>query len=592
MPEPAAAYTPAPEVQAVREKALADALDLFVVLFDKMEEVYGLRLPEHVAYGAGFYLGLDPAERAELALCGATGLLGVGTWFDPAGAAPVEDERLRDRHRDDPPEFVSVFAAGVAAVPTVAPARWGLWYDDPTELPVAVAYRGAVAARAHPHATYDGEGDDVSLSEPTLLATLHDRLCLSATGGPGAAPRRADLRAWIAEVARRYPAAMAPPNPSIAASRGGWLLGGPDPFLPGWNPPMDLTGRDAKLRRLAAFRHEQRTVVEPWIAQALEELKAGDPGRALFLGRELHWLDRPLWHATSAELLIRAYGALGRRALAELVRRHYLQRDPGAEVYELPPPRPVVSAALRADTTELAAILEEGIGEDELCDALTITGSVEVLDMLLDEARRSGSSVDEARLAAILWRRLSALSRRGMAAADRRQQMSLVLRLVSLAPVDARAFQRILSTENAELIAAATARVDPTSRGPHGYTPLHFAVCAAIPDVVRALLDRGADARARGTDSLTPFDAGRAVWGAKPREEAQVNAMLEAAGGAPWRAAFATANDPAWTVGMKVAHAKFGEGLVEGVIAGEETKLKVRFGKDQRVLLAKFLTRS
>ena len=99
---------------------------------------------------------------------------------------------------------------------------------------------------------------------------------------------------------------------------------------------MDLVGREAKHRRHAAFRHGQHSLVDPWIAQALEEVKAGDPGRALFLGRELHWMDRPEWHATSAELLIRAYSALGRRTHAEIIRAHLekfgertLRRQPG-----------------------------------------------------------------------------------------------------------------------------------------------------------------------------------------------------------------------------------------------------------------------
>ncbi len=47
----------------------------------------------------------------------------------------------------------------------------------------------------------------------------------------------------------------------------------------------------------------------------------------LVLGRELHWCDDDETREVSLELLVDAYRALGRDALAEIARVHHANRD-------------------------------------------------------------------------------------------------------------------------------------------------------------------------------------------------------------------------------------------------------------------------
>ena len=61
----------------------------------------------------------------------------------------------------------------------------------------------------------------------------------------------------------------------------------------------------------------------PRAAAALAACAAGDPAPALVLGRDLHWLGRP----EAAPLLVAAYTALGRPALAGIAAAHHAQRE-------------------------------------------------------------------------------------------------------------------------------------------------------------------------------------------------------------------------------------------------------------------------
>lgn len=55
---------------------------------------------------------------------------------------------------------------------------------------------------------------------------------------------------------------------------------------------------------------------------------------ALVLGRSMHWKGGPLCLAESGPLLVEAYEALGRKALAGITRAHYAARDaPTVDVF-------------------------------------------------------------------------------------------------------------------------------------------------------------------------------------------------------------------------------------------------------------------
>ena len=61
-------------------------------------------------------------------------------------------------------------------------------------------------------------------------------------------------------------------------------------------------------------------------------------------------------------------------------------------------------------------------------------------------------------------------------------------------------------TATQEEVAAEIATVDVKARTEYGWTPLHLAAFDGTPDKVLALLDAGADGRAKNDDNETPFD--------------------------------------------------------------------------------------
>jgi hypothetical protein len=92
-----------------------------------------------------------------------------------------------------------------------------------------------------------------------------------------------------------------------------------------------------------------------------------------------------------------------------------------------------------------------------------------------------------------------------------------------------------------------------------GATLLHFAVCTASADLVRALLDRGLDSGAKDAAGKTPRDLARALWMVRPREASTMMDLL----GRPAEAEKPTAAKPGWEVGATAKHAKFGEGTIK-----------------------------
>jgi len=78
------------------------------------------------------------------------------------------------------------------------------------------------------------------------------------------------------------------------------------------------------------------------LAEARRRCAAGDPAEALVLGRDLHWASGgdPAREAAAAELLLSAYEALDRPALAAVAEAHHRHRDlPHVDVLEARPGR-------------------------------------------------------------------------------------------------------------------------------------------------------------------------------------------------------------------------------------------------------------
>jgi hypothetical protein len=264
---------------AERRAALAQALEEFVVGADRVLEVHGLRLPKHLAYAIGWWRGMTDHERAGARyMFSLTDPVGVGAWlceghFDRAFTLA--------RRAIDPPEMLSVFGT--------LDGRLALWYDDPTQLPGTI-----VCAR---------EDDVIAVTAPTLLASLE--VWEDGQNDPFEdMPELDAIMEWCEACVRLEKAAYkAEPIRPFAERED--VIDGVGPWIDGWTRPAELSGTyDA----------------EAWIATARAKL-ATEPGWALVIGRELHSSDDEEQHAIGRELLVEAYRALGRDALAAIARR-------------------------------------------------------------------------------------------------------------------------------------------------------------------------------------------------------------------------------------------------------------------------------
>lgn len=556
------------EVRSVREALLADTVDAHVVLADKMEELYNLRLPREIAYVAGFYLALSDDEKAILAEGVTRGLIGIGAWFTPDGHESRADERLRNRADDDPPELVPVMSG-------VEPDdRYALLYDEPSELPAGVVRR---------------QGARTTVCSATLLETLRERVSIASPQPLEEHLAHSAILAWLDEVLRRANAEVDEESALSFQSLGWGRESFTNPYVPGWSVPQDLVGTREHGERHEAYAVSAPVVAE-WIARAELELSEGAPGRALFLGRELHMAGVLAFRAKVTELLIRAYAMLGRTALLETVRVQHRARHPEIELYELPPAHGIVLAASSADAGALADAWEENPPtESDVEEALKRAGNAEVFDAIFE--RIDAQARDRATRVA-LGKHLAELLRLPAAAKERPLLAVLIGRIVTRTAIDARAFQRILDARDDELAAQAAQSVDLGSTS-QGATPLHIAVRAAKPSVVRVLLDRGADARAKNGKGRMAFDDASLGSAVASRDAHAIMLMLEAAGGGVGKVpSLAASAESTWRIGDKVTHVKFGEGVVQRVESGTEPKLEVCFGKaDVKILLGKFLTR-
>ena len=79
--------------------------------------------------------------------------------------------------------------------------------------------------------------------------------------------------------------------------------------------------------RCNEYKRGRSKILSEWIMEAREELAKGKPAFAYTLGRELHWFDSDKHRKVGEELLLAAYEALGRHALADIARAHYKHRD-------------------------------------------------------------------------------------------------------------------------------------------------------------------------------------------------------------------------------------------------------------------------
>jgi hypothetical protein len=309
--------TPTKEDIERREQALKSSFERFDAVAARMKEVYGLRLPRHLAVYDAFDASLTPFEADGLDYLGRHPS-GIMIWFADGGLGRKTrdglDPRLEMRYRCDPPEFVTVMRGDTDAL------HYGLWYDDPTSLPSFIVHN------------YARDSAETWESEATVLQelTVSVRQQIEEPDYPEE-PVPPELHAvsaaldWFRDADEK---ALAEDGPRPWANmKRGSIIGGLAPALPPDAGDPRAT-RQASEERYAAYRDKGRSgQVVSWISEAMEELKQGKPAFALVLGRELHWLDTESYRPASLELLCAAYKALGRHALAEIATVHHAHRD-------------------------------------------------------------------------------------------------------------------------------------------------------------------------------------------------------------------------------------------------------------------------
>lgn len=559
------------EVRARRRKALAAVLESFPVAYDKMLLVYGLRMPRHLAYAIGFWAGLSRAEVSEAWGYLGTGPCGVSEWLCEGGldqrVTPGLDERLHFRYRCDPPEMVTVFGGNSDG------GHWGLWYDDPAELPRAICHNWA------------RDSAETSAEEATLLGTLREDLYGEHREPIDPEyPHHGAILDWLdechaKELAAHHEEAIAP-----LVRRAG-TCGGLGPWVPGWKPPAKLGD---EYRRYETYRARD-PIVDEWIAEARSELAAGQPGLALVIGRDLHWQDRDEWRAVCTELLVGGYRALGRDAIADIVRVHHEHRDlANVGVYATPErlANPFEVAQGNNEIATVARLLAEAEAPGTLVRTLQDTYG-EMLALLAPHA--SPAVVEDAQLHHL---EQIAFWHDDQYAEHRLPHVTALETLIDRRGVNGRVLEAILKARFDGLHARALARADLEWRSELGRTVLHVVCRIGHVVGVRALLERGADVKVRDREGETPYDAVRDAWEHKRKEAGEIYDLLRARGGGPPQQMTAIP-EGTWPVGTKVTHAKFGEGTVTAATGrGDDAKLTIDFGGASKTLVAKFVKRA
>lgn len=303
----------------VRANSLAKMKDRFGAVEAKFREHYALRLPRWTLVLAALFDSLDEFERSGLDYLGRSPG-GVMDYFDDGGldrtTKPGLDPRLEMRFRRDPPEMVSFLWGDSDG------QHFGLFYDDPNELPARIVSNWA---RDSAETGCDDELTGISL----LLQHARERIDDPYRTANDAIP----LAMYAIESAIRWFVAADEeavredgPVPYQRDERVR-LLGGVSAVLPksAFARARSNQSSDSRYEEYKSKRPSK--ILREWIDEARDELARGKPAFAYILGRELHWFDGDAHRAVAAELLIGAYRALGRDALAEIARVHTDKRD-------------------------------------------------------------------------------------------------------------------------------------------------------------------------------------------------------------------------------------------------------------------------
>lgn len=310
------AFFPTAEDEQRRLEALALMQSRFDAVAARFREIYGLRLPRHLAVFAAFWRSLSEAElRGMEALGRSPG--GVTQWFDDDALERSTrdglDPRLDCRFRQDPPELVTIMWGDSDGL------HHGLWYDDPSQPPTCVAGN---YARDSAETWGDEHVTPLQLLEDDLESWLNDRDYDGEPVRGSALALQAALDWWRTHDDAARAADGLAARPVIERPE---ILGGMGPALPAGSGNA-RGGYDQVQARERAYGGD-RSAMARLTMIARTELAEDKPAFALVMGRELHWHDSDEHRELALELLTRAYEALDRDALADITRAHHENRD-------------------------------------------------------------------------------------------------------------------------------------------------------------------------------------------------------------------------------------------------------------------------
>ena len=303
------------EKHAMRDRALLRASKAASRVAASFAASHGLVMPQSATVLAAFFDGLSPFERAEMVAAGISPA-GILERFDEtkAGRRPHFDARLHFRFRYDVPELVTVLVGSVDGL------HWGYFFDHPAHPPCGVA-----------HSYRRGEG--TSFDAPTGLSALRAELKRRQSdlrgneSSPGQTSDDHRLKLLFLAIERFDEADRTAAEQDQRAA-----------FVP--FKKRNGSG-DVAIDRRGASVVTAPTVPMPGTdeerAATLVAMNAaaarGQHLDALQLGRALWAIDEVSTEV--AEILAKSYEALGRGALAEIVRVHARNRDlPSVDVYD------------------------------------------------------------------------------------------------------------------------------------------------------------------------------------------------------------------------------------------------------------------
>jgi len=312
-------FVATPEVVERRSLALADAFARHDSVADWGRSALGVRVPRHLAVFAAFVASLDELEAQGLESTGIRAS-GLALAYRDGGLDRKTrdglDARLDWRFRRDPPELVTVAHGDTDGL------HFGLWFDDPNELPSFIA------------SNYARDTAETREAGSTMLDVLRDRLASREADELAVGPPEDALAAAIEWFETANARAIAEDGtPRWRETARGAIVGGIGPALPAGSGDPRLGASEVE-RRARAYRSDP-ALVQRSIDEARAALAEGEPAFALVLGRELFWSDQDATREAALELLTRAYESLGRHGLSEIARVHHRHRDlASVEVFE------------------------------------------------------------------------------------------------------------------------------------------------------------------------------------------------------------------------------------------------------------------